>query len=283
MPDIVDVSSACGPHASDLVADGVRTVIRYYSRDTGLPAKRLSSDEAKQLTRAGLRIGVVHEARRGDLITSFSEALGRLDGAYARTYGATVIGQPAGSTIYFGADVDANSAQIKTAIIPYFSGVAAAFAAATAEPAYAIGVYGSGATCAAVLDAGLAQMAWLAQSRGWAGYSAFLKSGRWNLCQGLSATVGGVPCDPNQANPDGREIGDFALATPTAQATAMQVIARSGLRLRTGPGVDFPTQKLIPYGAMVHVLKAEGAWSLVDLEGDGAADGFVSTSFLASA
>lgn len=58
------------------------------------------------------------------------------------------------------------------------------------------------------------------------------------------------------------------------------VIARDGLRLRSGPSQDFPEKRTLPSGTVVNVIGREGSWALVDLEGDGQADGFMSAPFL---
>jgi SH3 domain-containing protein/glycosyl hydrolase family 19 (putative chitinase) len=61
------------------------------------------------------------------------------------------------------------------------------------------------------------------------------------------------------------------------------VIARDGLRLRSGPSIEFNVIRTLPEGTVVKVLSREGPngiWSLVDLEGDGQADGFMSSPFL---
>jgi hypothetical protein len=289
MSSIIDVSSNCGNKASALFAAGVRTVIRYYSRDTIHPDKPLKPDEARKLVAAGLRIGAVYEGRFGDQVTNFERASGVAEATFARTYASGTIGQPAGSTIYFGIDFDATAAQIRDRILPYFQGIADAFAQSTGEPTYLVGVYGSGATCAAVLDAGLAQRAWLAQSTGWRDHAAFLQSGRWALNQAMDANIAGVNCDPDTAG-QGQDIGDFTLATagaapsvappPATSAVAMRVNARAGLRLRSGPGTEFDSVKLLPFGTQVFVTKTVGSWTMVDLEGDGAADGFVSGAYL---
>ncbi|WP_161564126.1 DUF1906 domain-containing protein [Cupriavidus lacunae] len=166
MTSIIDVSSACGSKATALNAAGIKTVIRYYSRDTIRPSKRLTQTEAEQLMEAGLRLCIVHEGRFGDKAANFERATGVADAMYARTYGASIIRQPARSTIYFGIDFDASTSEIRDRVIPYFQGIADALAAPTGEPDYMVGVYGSGATCEAILDAGLAELAWLAQSTG---------------------------------------------------------------------------------------------------------------------
>jgi hypothetical protein len=58
------------------------------------------------------------------------------------------------------------------------------------------------------------------------------------------------------------------------------VIARDGLRLRAGPSTDFNVLRTLPVDTVVTVLSREGMWGLVDLEGDGRADGFASLPFL---
>ena len=62
-----------------------------------------------------------------------------------------------------------------------------------------------------------------------------------------------------------------------------KVNARDGLRLRSGPDQSFPAVRTLPRGTVVSVTKREGEWAQVDLEGDGAADGFVHGSFLVPA
>ena len=53
MPEIIDVSYSCGSQAGYLAGAGVKTIIRYYSRDTGIPKKRLSAQEASLLRLRG--------------------------------------------------------------------------------------------------------------------------------------------------------------------------------------------------------------------------------------
>ena len=291
MTRIIDVSYPCERYALGLRRAGVETIIRYYSRDS-VPsaAKRLHQSEAVALAAAGLRIGIVYEGRRGNDIDYFDHDVGIDDGAYARMYAQYTIGQPAGSTIYFGIDTDADPRkgkdEIKKRVIPYFEGIAEAFARNTGDLNYVAGVYGSGAVCQALLDAGLVKMTWLAQSTGWAGYQKFLASRQWNLLQAMDTVIAGVKCDPNTAGLDGG-IGDFMLTMPaagTAESSELKYVnARSGLRLRAGPGVDFGILSLLPYGTAVHSLGVSGEWTSVDLQGDSAADGYVSTGFLSSA
>jgi hypothetical protein len=61
------------------------------------------------------------------------------------------------------------------------------------------------------------------------------------------------------------------------------VIARDGLRLRGGPGTDFDSERTLPTGTELNVIKIDSDdpdWVSVDLEGDGLIDGFVFGAFL---
>ena len=73
--------------------------------------------------------------------------------------------------------------------------------------------------------------------------------------------------------------------TPPPEAAALAgerqvVIARSGLHLRAGDSVNFPILATLPPGTEIFVLGRSGSWAQVDLQGDGLADGFVTTAFL---
>ena len=68
-----------------------------------------------------------------------------------------------------------------------------------------------------------------------------------------------------------------------ADANKFVVIARDGLKLRSGPSVEFSVIRTLPADTVVFVLARTGTdetWAQVDLEGDGRADGFVSFPFL---
>jgi hypothetical protein len=64
------------------------------------------------------------------------------------------------------------------------------------------------------------------------------------------------------------------------------VIARSGLKLRGGPGTNFESQRTLPAGTELNVVEISGqdpSWVRVDLEGDGLLDGYIFAAFLAPA
>lgn len=58
------------------------------------------------------------------------------------------------------------------------------------------------------------------------------------------------------------------------------VIARDGLRLRSAPSTDAEVRRVLANGSRLMLLSRHGDWGLVDLQGDGAADGFVHRAFL---
>jgi hypothetical protein len=73
---------------------------------------------------------------------------------------------------------------------------------------YVVGVYGSGATCSAMLKAGLAHLGWLSQSTGWDGYSQFTT---WVIKQGPEQAIRGLNSDSDTAH--GR-FGEFRVPQP---------------------------------------------------------------------
>ena len=62
------------------------------------------------------------------------------------------------------------------------------------------------------------------------------------------------------------------------------VNVRTDLKLRGGPGTEFPIVRSLANGTRLNVLEflpgSGGTWALVDLEGDGIKDGFVFAQFI---
>lgn len=59
-----------------------------------------------------------------------------------------------------------------------------------------------------------------------------------------------------------------------------RVVARRGLRLREGASQKFDIVDVLPLNRVVQVLKVVGDWYLVDVEGDGIADGYCFGDYL---
>lgn len=152
-------------HAVALRSQGYDFAMRYYSNNA---SKNLSLGEARALSQAGLRIGVVWETS-GTHAAFFTRAQGLADGAQAYRMARESIGQPFGSAIYFAVDYDPTQADIDGGISNYFTGVhAALYVANDGAPSYRVGVYGSGLCCGALVERDIAVLSWLSQSTGFA-------------------------------------------------------------------------------------------------------------------
>ena len=191
----IDASANCMPIRKTLLKSGRTFVCRYYANSG---TKRLTTKEARTLSKAGLRIVTVWEDGRPTKASYFSYAKGVDDGTSAY-HDALSLNQTAGSVIYFAVDFDPSPADVSGVIADYFRGLADGFNAITqAQPQYIIGVYGSGATCSALREAGLAQYSWLAMATGWRGHNF----GGWNIRQSVGKKIGKIPVDYDQATDD---------------------------------------------------------------------------------
>jgi len=228
--------------------------------------------------------------QRQNQVGDFSELKGNAAGRRAYRLAHDNIGQPPGSAIYFSVDFDATSGDIGGSIVPYFQGVKRGFDEEGAGvPEYRVGAYGSGLVCGMLTTQGLISLTWLAMSRGFAGTQAALAAGEFHLAQRApAATLCGLGVDFNDPNPARPDFGSFVLPAgppehgtiPPVAADRFRVIARSGLRLREGPGTQFGVIGGLGFGQIVFVSAVTGGWARVDVEGDGRLDGFVSAAFL---
>lgn len=287
-----DTTHDCSKAAAGLLAAGYDTVIRYYCRPD-ITWKKLRPKEAIAIARAGLQLAVVYQDAQ-DSVASFSKARGVRAGGNALDYAQSMIFQPEGSAIYFAVDYDASQADLKAAIVPFFEGVAKAFDAGGAPRPYRIGVYGSGRVCHSLLAGGHADLAWLAQSTGYADYKPFLASNDWALSQRKATIVAGIAGDPDDVNPAIPDFGAFvpevaamaALIPPSPVApggSVYRVIAASGLRLRAVPDAGGEVIGMLAPQTHIAVLGRSGDWALIDSTGDGLADGYAFAGYLAAA
>lgn len=158
---------------------GFRFACRYY----GSGGKLLALAEARTICNAGLRIVSVFERTAGRALAG--EAAGNADGGIAVVQAAG-IGQPRDTVIFFAVDFDMAPGQIP-AVIAYFRGVKAALAGR-----YRVGVYGNGAVCKAVRDAGLAERSWVWAGSKTHGTAAYTASGDWDARQYPTVTGGAL-------------------------------------------------------------------------------------------
>jgi hypothetical protein len=208
----LDASFELTKHAISLKAQGIDFVMRYYSYNA---SKNLSLAEARALSDAGLKIGVVWETA-GTYSGFFNRLQGLADGSAAYQMASNSIGQPLGSTIYFAVDYDPSATDIATSISDYFFGIGDAFDAASKGAAgYRIGVYGSGLCCKTLLTNNLAEMSWLSQSTGFAGSKDYASSQSYNLIQYLPTKItvdddNALSVDPDATN-SARPAGLFTI------------------------------------------------------------------------
>lgn len=107
------------------------------------------------------------------------------------------------------------------------------------------------------------------------------------MCFGLHVAEG---MDVDDLNSAANSFGDFSSLQPTTTALAAPVLvgrgsrfrttASSGLRLREGPGIQFSVIRLLPPDTVVAILGTQDSWSIVDIDGDGLAEGPVASAFL---
>jgi uncharacterized protein (TIGR02594 family) len=285
---IIDVAMDVSPFAADLRRAGIATVIRYYNHQNSrtLPSKCLSLEEARELTAAGLSLAVVFQQRGGahGNLSGLDADGGAKDAARALALAET-LGQPKMSAIYFAIDHDYVKESELVAITSYFSAIRAKL-----EGKYAVGCYGSGTVGERMKAAGFVDYIWLSGSRAWSGTQQMLPTDRWSLFQeelNVPFPGAGFRFDGNAQSPAFPNFGQFVLdgaplqppARPLGR-TVMEVTARAGLRLRAGPGATFEAQRTLPLGSLVEAKRQIGEWIEVDLEGDGATDGYMHAGFL---
>jgi len=173
-----------------LAAAGIGFVGRYYSRTTTIPGKKLTRNEALRISQAGLLLFSIYED--GPTQPAYFTTDRGVKDAKGAAAQAGEAGQPGGSAIYFTVDFDAPVQQpaMRKALLAYFSAVR------DNAGAYAVGVYGSGAVCQAILDAKLARFAWLANASAWQGFHAFTG---WAIKQEKAKTICTLNADPDLA------------------------------------------------------------------------------------
>lgn len=287
---IIDTNRRTTSRLGCMQGQGVQTIIRYYARTTGQPEKRLIRAEAEAILDAGASIATVHQAG-GDGATSFSRQRGRQDAEYSLKYAIETIGQPDGSAIYFAVDFDCNASQFQSNVVPHFEAIHEVVDSGAFSKRFAIGAYGNGVVLEGLLSRNLCEFAWLSQSTGHHGSKAFKESGRWTLFQRLPSTLCGLGVDVDELNPAATAFGLFDKLDPLqASSTAsgpivsvtnrFRTTAADGLRLRAGPGTEFEVRRLLPPGTVIELLSRFRDWAIVDVDGNGGADGAVHTAFL---
>lgn len=206
----IDSSTIVVPYLTALKASGVTAIGRYYSTQTW---KIITRREADAIRAAGLQIFAVFED--GATPDDFDQDRGVFAGQHALA-SATALEQDPGSAIYFAVDFDVDDQTIDDRIVPYFQSIAGVLGQGT--PKVRIGIYGNGLVCRRLLDAGLAELAWLSQSTGHREHRKFYESRRWAIAQGMGTKIGGLGVDPDEVS------GDFGAFPRKAPAVAVMAV-----------------------------------------------------------
>jgi hypothetical protein len=217
----IDLPTDASDVLNELKGSQLDFVARYY-RDPASRWPTLTASEVRRLSSLGFKIVTVWEWHSGDpgyfsYASGYSDALS----AYRQAKG---VAQPPGSAIYFAVDFNANVLELPQ-VDQYFRGIAAGFATAgNGRPEYKVGVYGSGAVCDALKRAGLAQYAWLSNSRAWAGASSYIG---WNIRQSGQFANLSFSHDSNEAKDDygGFQPTNYVSDVPSAAAVAPEAAA----------------------------------------------------------
>jgi len=234
-PAITEVPRSAGPawgidlptDASDVLGELTTIPLAFVARYYRDPASRwptLTASEVQRLSALGVKLVTVWEWHSRDP-AYFSYATGYNDAINVDRQAKTV-GQTGGSAIYFAVDFNARDAALQQ-VDQYFRGVAAGLGAAGGgRPEYKIGVYGSGAVCAEVKAAGLAQYSWLSGSTAWDGTLGYTG---WNIRQAAQGARFGALSFNHDANEARDDYGGFRLAgydgTPPPVASALPDVA----------------------------------------------------------
>lgn len=191
MSNILGLDTACDLTlaAPALKASGYEWVGRYVIRpeDTHLAGKALTKPEAQAISAAGLQIVSIYETNPTHA-GYFTYEQGLADARNALDAGE-VGGIAMLAPIYFTVDCDIAPEMVTR----YFEAVNNRIGIRSM-----VGVYGSGAVCQALLDAGLVTYTWLAQSTGWAGYDAF--KSKATIIQLSQQAIHGIIADGDMAH-----------------------------------------------------------------------------------
>ncbi|WP_282852540.1 glycoside hydrolase domain-containing protein [Gulosibacter sediminis] len=166
----------------ELYNNGYRTVGRYLT----VLSKRYKAKELDYIFDAGLEtFPIMQEANTG--IEHFSNEKGK-DHAIQAIRRLRQLGFKTGNTVFFSVDFDANGDQINSNIIPFFRGIKSVIGGSRKQ--YKVGVYGTRNVCSKVIEAGLAEEAFIASmSWGWGGNLGFPLPPNWSYDQIWNGTL----------------------------------------------------------------------------------------------
>jgi hypothetical protein len=313
---IIDTPHNAAKAAAKLSAQNVKVVVRFFARkpQAGLQEKVMASDgnmidgvrEPTILIRNGLSIISLYQYRN-NLPEKFLKGLDDTGSAKAEVAAdakaaldqARLVGQPEGSAIYFGVDFNVNRASVDP-VLEYFRAVGR-----TVGSRYAIGVYGNGFVNRILREEKLASYNWISASRSHEGTVDFYNSGQWHLFQNQvdrrwfgppgKCSIG-LDVDTNLQNPRAASIGAWGVGE-VDRSRNQKIFDQRRFAIRPTPVVqqsadgegggsigrqNCKSDNRVPRNANVRIFVQSGAWSGVDVDEDGNADGQVRTADLTS-
>ena len=202
----IDASTRLTASASCLAASGVKAVGRYYNYGSG--PKVLTRTEAQALIAHNISIWAIFQFW-GNEPKWFSKERGLADAARALQCAQELVGQPEGTTIYFGADYNEKGEHYASNIVPYFTAVREVFTRGDGSRPYRIGVYSNGLVCRRLVEDGLVSDTWLSCSSSFAEHGAYHASRQWKLSQTCGVPrICGVDVDDDEIS--GADFGQFS-------------------------------------------------------------------------
>jgi hypothetical protein len=311
---IIDTPQNAARVAAKLAAQNVKVVVRFFARkpQAGLREKIMASDdnmidgvrEPTILVKHGLSIVSLYQYRN-NLPEKFQKGLEDTNSAKAEATAdakaaleqARLVGQPEGSAIYFGVDFNVTRATVNP-VLEYFR-----YMNQAVGNHYAIGIYGNGFVNRTLREEKLVAYNWISASRSHEETVAFYNSGQWHLFQnqvdrrwfgppGKCST--GLDVDTNIQNPAVSSIGAWG-AGEVDKSRNQKIFAQRRFVIRATPVVQQSADaggggdrhsckpdSRVPRNANVRILVQSGAWSGVDVDEDGYADGQIRTADLTS-
>lgn len=97
-------------------------------------------------------------------------------------------------------------------------------------------------------------------------------------------SIATLPADLVDPIPTGVPVATVIVPTPAPLVPQGTVIARSGLNVRTGPGVEYPIIFRAPFGSQAEITgqSADGAWWVLVVPGAPGNNGWVSAEYVAA-
>ncbi len=200
--DAIDTTSSVVGNVHNILAAGYHGILRYVSPNSGnFPDKQITAAEAAAIHSVpGMMIGLCYEYEPAsdiyaDQLAYFTVAQANRDTTRVLAALAT-LGSPATVPVFFATDMDVQTSDLPGPILEYFTTVHATMK--SQNPSRLIGVYGSGNTCAFLIEHGVVHYTWLSESTGWGGYDAW--KNKADILQLQETTVVGLPVDTNVVN-----------------------------------------------------------------------------------